>query len=140
MENQYEKIYKAIGKVYCPYFKGSIHFTRDGYEHLKFKTKFKARNARDRDMRFRLLPIALQILGDSHTLQNRVLSRRFEDRYVNSRKESALLTVIYYEFMAIIQEKRVKVVIKQVENSEKIFLSVIPMFKQKMPLPESDML
>jgi hypothetical protein len=140
MIEEYEKIYNAIGKVYCPYFKDYVYFTRTGLEHLKFKAKYKARNAKDQEMRIRLLPTAVRTLGDSHTLQNKAWRRRFEERYVNSRKEIALIGVYYYEFLAIIDGYRVKVVVKEIHGSDKIFLSVIPCFKQKMPLEESDIL
>lgn len=91
-------------------------------------------------MRFGLLHISTKVLSDSHTLQGKSYRNRFEVRYINSRKEVALTGVNYYEFIAIIENIRVKVVIKQIKNEEKIFLSVIPLFKQKMSPVESDTL
>jgi len=132
--------YGSIGKVYCPYFKEYIYFTRTGLEHLKFKSKFKARPEKDYHMRVRLLPTAVQIIGQSHTLQGKSSRRRFEHRYMHGRKETALMCVSYFEFIAIIENTRAKVVIKQIENGEKVFLSIIPDFKQKTSLEESDVL
>ncbi|MEK7095228.1 MAG: hypothetical protein AAB917_01045 [Patescibacteria group bacterium] len=138
MDEGNEKIYKDIGKVYCPYFKDYINFTRVGFEHLNFKNKYRARPAKDRNMRFKLLPLAVQILSLSHTLQNISSRNRFEERTVNNRRETALMLVIYYEFIAIISQKRMKIIIKQIESRDKIFLSVIPFFKQKTPPEEGD--
>ncbi len=81
----------------------------------------------------RLLPTAISAIGMSHTLQNISYRRRFEERYVNQRKETALIGVTYYEFIAIINFSRIKVVIKEIDGDKKIFLSVIPLFNQKMP-------
>ena len=141
MDN-YEEFYKKIGKAYCPYFREDVHFTNVGLDHIGFKNKYTARTTRDKSMRCRLLPVAVEILGQSHTLQGKTHRRRFEKRQVNSRVEIALVEVVYYEFIAVIGNDRVKVVIKQAEHDkEKVFLSVIPYFKQqKMPLDESDIL
>ncbi|MDE2188434.1 MAG: hypothetical protein KGJ35_01755 [Patescibacteria group bacterium] len=136
----FEAFYKNIGKIYCPYFKDYIHFTDVGIDHLRFKNKFTLRTEKDRDMRIKMLPRAIHLIGKTVTLQNRSYRRRFETRYINSRKENILTDVKYYEFVAIIEERHIRVVIKQIENKEKVFLSVIPLFKQKMPLEESDIL
>src|ERR1035437_103950 len=132
----FEEYYKSIGRVYCPYFKEYIHFTDEAFNHLQFKNKYTLRSTKDRDMRIRLVPVAIQIIGASHTLQGKSWKKRFEYRYVNSRKELILTGVWCYEFIAIINEQKAKVIIKQVEGNEKIFLSVIPAFKQKISLEE----
>jgi hypothetical protein len=137
---EFKAFYKSIGKLYCPYFKDFIHFTDTGFNHLQFKNKHTLRSLKDRDMRMKHLPLAIKLIGQSHTLQNKAYRNRFEERHVNARREIALLSVIYYEFIAVIEEKRLKVVVKQVENREKTFLSIVPLFQQKMPPEESDML
>jgi len=139
-KTSFEEYYKSIGKVYCPYFKEYIHFTDAGLKHIRFKNEHTVRTSKDRETRIRLVPIAVEIIGASHTLQDKTWQKRFEYRYVNSRKELALTGVTCYEFLAIIKDLKAKVVIKQIENNKKIFLSVIPLFKQKMPLEQSDIL
>lgn len=135
---EYEKYYRGIKKVYCPYFMESINFTNLGFEHIRFKNKHLARTLSDQSVRLRLLPIAVKILEKSHTLQGVSIRKRFEERYINNRKEIALLLVHYYEFTAIIDTRKAKVIIKQVEGREKIFLSIIPLFKEKTPPIEGD--
>lgn len=135
--NNHEDFYKNIGGVYCPYFKESVYFTNIGLDHISFKNKYTARTAKDKDARVRLLPTAIEILGQSHTLQGKTCRQRFEERSINSRIEIALVVVTYYEFIAIIGSIRAKVIIKQTEHdNKKMFLSVIPFFKQKMPPEE----
>ncbi len=133
-----EEFYRKIGRVYCPYFKDHIYFTRSGLEHLKFKNKFKIRNKRDREVRFRLLPKSKITLEISATIQGISTRKRFEYKYVNNRQECLLLEVTYYEFIAIIDNLKLKTIIKQIENDRKIFLSVIPLFKLKTPPFEDD--
>jgi hypothetical protein len=132
--------YKSIQKVYCPYFKEYIHFTDVGFNHLRFKNHHTARSIKDRNMRFSLLSAAVKIIADSHTLQGKKQKLRMEERYVNNRKETALMLVTYYEFIAIIRERKVTVIIKQIVGWDKVFLSVIPTFKQKTPSEDDDSL
>ncbi len=139
-EQSDDHFYKSIDRVYCPYFKDYIHFTDAGFDHIRFKNKHTVRTSKDMNMRLRLLPIAIKIIGNSHTLQNKTYRQRFENRYVNGRKETAIQQVTYYELTAMLDEIRLKIVIKQTERTEKIFLSVIPLFKQKIPPEESDIL
>ncbi len=139
MENiNFEKFYKSIGKVFCPYFNEYVFFTELGYEHLRFKNKNTARTMRDRQMRTSLIPTAIKIISLSSTLQGKSSRNRFEERFVNNRKEVALRYVQYFEFMAVINDKKTKVVVKQIENQELIFLSIIPLYKQKSPPAEGD--
>ncbi|MDO8430399.1 MAG: hypothetical protein Q7S72_00195 [Candidatus Taylorbacteria bacterium] len=137
-DNNKEKFYKSIGKVYCPYFNESVNFTDLGFEHLRFKIKQTARTHKDQIVRFKLLPFAIQVLNLSHTLQGINSRNRFEERIINSRREFALTLVTYYEFIAIIDGKKIKIVIKEIKGKERIFLSIIPLFKQKSPSEEDD--
>ncbi len=133
-----EKFYKSIGKVYCPYFKEQIHFTELGFEHIRFKNKNTTRTPKDQEVRMKLLPVAVKIISLSNTLQGKLSRNRFEERLVNNRNEMALTSVTYYEFMAIIDSRKAKVVIKEIIGKEKVFLSIIPLFKQKTPPIEGD--
>ncbi len=137
-ENDREKLYRSIGKIYCPYFKETVHFTELGFEHIRFKNRNKSRTIKDQNMRFKLLPNVVRIINLSHTLQGKLYKNRFEERFINNRREIALTQVIYYEFLAIIDDKKIKVIIKEITGKEKVFLSVIPFFKQKTPPIEGD--
>ncbi len=138
MRKEFKEKYDSISKVYCPYFKQHVYFTRMGYEHIFFKKKYKARNETDLEMRVKLFPLAIKLLGTTSTIQDVQHRNRFEERYINSRKEVALVSVTYYEFIALINEKKIKTVLKQIIGGNIVFLSIIPLLKQKSPPFEGD--
>ena len=126
-----ENFYKNIKKVWCPYFKENVHFNSEGYEHLLFKEWNKTRSRIEQYMRLRLLPFAPKIIGLSHTLQEYAESKRFERRKINSRWEKRLVLVRYYVFIAILNETRFKIIVKEVEGGAKMFHSIYPSWKKK---------
>ena len=136
--NNFEKFYKSIGKVFCPYFNEYVFFTELGFEHLRFKNKNKARNSKDRDVRMSLIPTAINIINITRTLQDKISRNRFEERLINNRSEFAMTLVTYYEFLALVNNKKIKIIIKEIAGKDKVFLSVIPLYKQKSPPIEGD--
>lgn len=121
-----EIFYESIGEIYCPYFKEKIAFNTKGLKHLKFKSNRQARSRNDQYARLRLLPIAPQILKASHTIQGIWKTKRFEMLKMNSRWEHIMREVIFYEFIAVLDSVRAKVIVKEVQGGEKHFWSVIP--------------
>lgn len=121
-----ERFYQKIGQVYCPYFKEKVSFNAQGLEHLKFKQRGKARNLEDQYMRLKLIAFAPMILGVSTTLQGLLRTNVFERVKVYHRFDTVLKSVNYYEFIAIIEKFRVKILVKQIEDGEKFFWSIIP--------------
>lgn len=126
VKDEAEEFYKTIGDVYCPYFKEKIAFNAKGLRHLKFKSDKQARPIKDQYSRLRLVRLAPEVLKQSHTLQGIWQIRRFEEQKTNSRWERIMKDVKYYEFIAVINNVRVKVVVKEVLGGEKYFCSVIP--------------
>jgi len=53
-------------------------------------------------------------------------TRRFEEQKTNSRWEHVAKDVIFYEFIAVLDSVRLKVIVKEVVGGEKHFWSVIP--------------
>lgn len=121
-----EDFYKSIGDIYCPYFKETISFNAQGLEHLKFKQREKARSERDQYMRFKLIHLAPEILKSSHTLQGIFETKKLEKIRINSRTDTVLKPVNYYEFVAVIKRNRIKLIIKQIDGGKKFFWSIIP--------------
>jgi hypothetical protein len=126
VKNEAEKFYKEIGDIYCPYFKEKIVFNAKGLKHLKFKSNRQARPGKDQYSRLKLIHLAPEILKQSRTLQGIWQIKRFEVQKTNSRWEQIMKDVTYYEFIAVIDTIRLKVIIKQVLGGEKHFWSVIP--------------
>jgi len=121
-----EEFYKTIGDVYCPYLKEKIAFNTKGLKHLKFKSDRQARPRKDQYSRLKLIHLTPEVLKQSHTLQGIWQTKRFEAKKMNSRWERVMKRITYYEFIAVVDTVRLKIIIKQVLGGDKHFLSVIP--------------
>ncbi len=119
-------VYKTFVEVFCPYFKEKIFFNAQGLEHLKFKSRDKARSEKDQFMRFKLLNLVPLILRASATLQGILETQKFERIRIHSRTETIFKPVKYYEFIAVVKRNRIKIIVKQIENGQKFFWSIIP--------------
>lgn len=124
-----EIYYKTIGQIYCPYLNEKIAFNAKGLEHLKFKTRERARTVSDQYIRLKLLKLAPHILSKSHTLQDFFETSEFEDQKINSRWERRFVRVTYYGFIAIINQARIKIIVKEIQGGNKFFWSLIPFWK-----------
>jgi hypothetical protein len=96
---------------------------------LKFKGKNRARLVIDQYVRLKLLKLAPHIIEKSHTLQEFYETQKFEQQKINSRWENRLIKVTYYGFVAIVNQARIKIIIKQTEGGNKFFWSLIPFWK-----------
>jgi hypothetical protein len=121
-----ETFYAGIGAVRCPYFGMNIVFNAKGIRHLKFKSDQRARPSEDQYSRLKLVHLAPKVISLSRTVQGIWYTKQFEVQKTNSRWERVLKDVSFYEFMAVLDNVRVKVIVKEVSGSEKYFWSVIP--------------
>jgi len=121
-----EELYKTLEPVQCPYFKEKVYFNAQGLEHLKFKQRNGARNRQDQYMRFKMLRFAPEVLRLSQTVQGIFHTKHLERVRINSRTDTIMKEVSYYEFVAVVEKVRVKVIVKQIENRQLLFWSIIP--------------
>lgn len=126
IRDEAEIFYKTIGFVRCPYFGEKITFNAKGLKHLKFKSDKQARPYTEQYPRLKLLRFAPEVLIKSHTVQGIWKVKRFEAQKTNSRWEHVVREVVYYEFIAVLENVRIKVIVKEVLGGEKHFWSVIP--------------
>src|ERR1044071_166509 len=124
-----EGLYHKIGNVYCPYFSQPVAFNAKGIRHLKFKYDRHARPRQDQYARLKLLHLAPEVLGLSRTLQGIWHTRQFEFQKMHSRWDRVLRDVTFFEFIAVLDNVRIKVIVKQVGDGEKHFWSVIPFWR-----------
>ncbi len=124
-----EEEYNKIGRIRCPYFNDYVHFNSIGFEHLLFKDWNKTRTRVERYTRLRLLKLAPNIISKSHTLQDYDERKTFERQKTNSRWEKKVKLVRYYGFVAIINEARIKIIVKEIEGGAKFFYSLYPNWK-----------
>ena len=125
-----EREYKTIGQAYCSYFQGKVHFNTLGFRHIVFKSWRKYRAPHDQFMRLKHLPLAPEILSLSRTVQGIHETNEWERRHRRGEWEKSLISVTYYEFIAVLRGKRFKVIVKQLPGGERIFWSLIPFWRQ----------
>lgn len=129
VRSEAEEFYKSIGEIKCPYFQEKIAFNAKGWEHICFQRLRQARPHQDQYIRFRLIGLAPKIIQASHTLQGISARKSFERERTHGRWEAVMRSSRYYEFVAVINEYRVRVIVKEVENGPKYFWSIIPFWK-----------
>jgi len=128
LKEKAELEYKEIGSVFCPYFQEDVNFNAKGLEHIKFKGRNKARSHQDQYIRLRCLSLAPKIISLSHTLQG--YQERNEMVNVKSGKWKYLMkSVNYFEFVAVLKEVRVRIIVRKVGSGEPDFWSIIPFWR-----------
>jgi hypothetical protein len=125
-----EELYKSFEPVRCPYFDDLVYFTAEGLEHLKYKRHNRDRLKQDQYMRFKLLHLAPQILKLSRTVQGIMRINTVEHDRINHRWQSSVRASVFYEFIAVIDGVRVRIIVKCVEQGKNIFWSIIPLWKK----------
>ncbi|PWB38436.1 MAG: hypothetical protein C3F02_03720 [Parcubacteria group bacterium] len=131
VKDEAEKFYGTIREVHCPYLGRKVNFNSKGLDHIKFKEWNKARSLSDQYLRLKFLKLTKTVIERSHTVQEFNQKNSLERQNTNSRWEKKMVIVRYYGFVAIVNEVRIKVIIKEVNNGVPYFWSVIPFWKTK---------
>jgi len=126
IRTQAESTYRGIGSTFCPFFGEKVNFNIEGLKHLKLKAWNKARPRRDQFMRLKLIRFAPDILKQSRTLQGIWETKLPIRRKRHGIWESLFTSVTYYEFIAVLEDRRIKVIVKQIQGGEKFFWTMIP--------------
>lgn len=109
--------YKKVGEVECPAFPGErVVFNAKGFSHLMYQGsgKEKSRPEKESLTRVSLIPRAVKLLKIMPLAQE-------ESEYEVEGKRCK-----YWAFEAVVDDKRIKVVVRQLGNGKKHFWSVIP--------------
>ena len=130
VRQQAEDIYRTYSQTHCSYFQGYVHFNTEGFRHLLFKTWNRGRDRRDQFMRLKHLARAPEILRLSRTVQGIQENSEWERRHRHGRWEKLMVSVTYYEFVAVLEKRRFKVIVKQLSDGQRIFWSLIPFWRQ----------
>jgi len=126
------ELYKEIEEVHCPFLKEKVVFTSVGFNHIQYKNhKGKQRHKNVQQIRYKILKLAHKVLRDSKTLQEYEEQSLFVEVKQNKRKERILKPVRFFGFIAIIDERKVKVIVRQVGNGKKHFWSIIPNWRTR---------
>jgi len=121
-----EKLYKSFVPIKCPYFSDFVYFNAEGLAHLKFKGRHNERLIQDQYMRFKLLHLAPHVLKLSRTLQGMSVRNGFESVRCNGVTKLVAVNRKYFEFIAIIDDLRARIIVKQINDGQLQFWSIIP--------------
>ena len=125
-------IYTSQREIYSPYFKTKVILNSDGFHHLQFSAR-RERNKKEQLFKFNLLPLGLEILKKSATIQEYrkllapVGKKSERDGFVPMKE------VDYWGLVAIIGEKKIKVriVLRRIGDGNITFWSVMLYSKRK---------
>lgn len=116
-KTEFIKEYKSVELVYCPFFKKNIAFNAKALNHIFFKGSRSERFFEDSQTRMRLFKRAVVLLKTVTTVSGYFCDMRHAKN------------IQYWEFIAVIDNRRIAVVVRQLGNGEPHFWSVIPKWK-----------
>jgi len=121
IRKQAKKDYQSIKCIKCPAFPGEeIKFNAKGFGHLFYKgaNTARSRNSKEIETRTKLIPLAVKLLKIMPIWQE-------EDSSISNGK-----TCHYWSFEGVIENFRIKVIIRQIGKGGKHFWSVIPNWRK----------
>jgi len=124
-----EAFYLALEPVRCPYLKCAVSFNTKGLDHIKLKEWNKPRVMFDQFQRLKIVTVIPQILSASHTVQGKWNRKEWERQKKHGKWQKTIREVVYYEFVAVIDNVRAKVVLKEVVGNPPFFWTVIPYWR-----------
>lgn len=118
-KEQIERLFKAAKDVHCPAFDcEKIVFNAKGINHLIFKGNRSRREESRILTNIRLLPLAIKVLRNTSFWQE-------ENLYPKDGVEYR-----FWCFEAVVENRRIKVIVRQVGQGNKHFWSVIPAWRR----------
>lgn len=124
-EDKARKLYAKERAIHCPYFQQKITLNSDGLHHLRYSAR-RERSKEEQHLKFRLLPLALQVIRKSGTVQEYrrgllPIGRRRTDGFVSMKE------VEYWAFVAIVGDRPLKIrtIVRKVGNGNITFWSVM---------------
>lgn len=118
--------YSSIDRIYCPAFKGYVVFPSESFNHIVFKTANRERDRQSQVARFKLLTRAVKLVKESTTHQEyeEILKAFVVERYGKKFVEGK--RVQYWGIIAIIDNRKIKVIVRQIGEGNMHFWSIIP--------------
>lgn len=113
------QFFRRHKSVRCPAFpKERVYFNSKGLRHIFYDGAMRARPEREMATRVLLLPRALKTLKKMPFWQER--------RTIQQKGK----TVGFWSLEAVVDDRRIKVIIRQIGNGHKTFWSVIPSWRR----------
>jgi len=125
--------YDSIRRVRCPYLGADVLFNDDGFDHLLFRDRRHSRPLKEQLSRLRSLPVAVAILKRSGTVQEYRMSRVFVRFKPGKKWSQQLVEVVFFCFLALVEGRRYKVIVRLMKGGEYEFHSVFPISEMTQP-------
>ncbi len=108
----------------CPYFQNVVRFNSIGFQHLRFKSWNRTRKCGDQVELFSILIWAAEVIRLSRTVQGITTFKKLERFHRHGQWVKELVTVTYYVFYAVFDGRRVKVIVRRINDGIPYFWSV----------------
>lgn len=123
------KFYFSTKFVRCPALENQvISFTSEGLNHLYYKNT-RPRISHDQFMRLKVLDLAKKLLEITTTIQEKEEIIQDFDVKINKKRQKISKSVKYFGFIAILENKKIKVIVRKVRDGQLQFWSIIPFWK-----------
>ena len=115
LKKQAKELFVKTDFLYCPAIEKTVSVTQKGFKHILFKRGQQSRKRSSQLLRFELLPLAFKLIQLTTTYHE------YEHEVIEGSKNS-----IYWGLIAILDDKKIKVVLRKVGNGNIHFWSVMP--------------
>lgn len=120
LKEKTKKFFKETGSINCPSFTNEkVFFNAKGLQHLFYKGPRSRRDIKRITKSIELLPRSVKLLKLMPIAQE-------EDEYVSHNKRYR-----FWAFEGVVENRRIKVVVRQIGTGRKHFYSVIPAWRKK---------
>lgn len=122
-----ENYYKALNPIFCPAIKEEVSFAMsEGFHHIVHKSKGNQREQKEQMLRFRLLKRGVSLIGMTTTFQEYEETTVSVKIKIKKKKVIAERTVKYWGLIAILNDRKIKVILRKIGNGKIHFWSIIP--------------
>lgn len=124
--------YNTIGRIWSPTLKDYIVFNSAGFRHLVWKGH-ERRPHIHQIKRFALLPYASKAIMDSSARPERRKKKEYSDAK-RSEKNTKAVDTRFWAFRTIVEEKSIRVIVRQRGNGQKHFFSIFEEEKRQQKM------
>lgn len=118
--------FQSLKPIYSPGLQGYVYFTSEGFEHIIYKRARAERDKSSQGTRFKLLSRAITLIELSTTYQEYEKTIKGFEVKQQKRRVQKSKTVRYWGIIAIVENRKIKVIIRKIGNGQLHFWSVIP--------------
>ena len=126
LKKEAQELYNSTGKIFSPLLNEKVSFSSEGFNHIMFKAGGKGRERSSQVLRFQLLERAIKLLKISTTYQEYEENAKSVIVEEHKKKVSKWKIVKYWGLIGIIDNRKIKVIVRKIGNGNIHFWSVIP--------------